>query len=54
VAAQVTHVDRVIDAASNTFRVRLSLPNPQQRLPAGARCTLVESAAQAEPPGGRG
>ena len=54
VAAQVTHVDRVIDAASNTFRVRLSLPNPQQRLPAGARCTLVESPAPAEPLGGRG
>ncbi|MCZ8112911.1 MAG: efflux RND transporter periplasmic adaptor subunit [Betaproteobacteria bacterium] len=54
VAAQVTHVDRVIDAASNTFRVRLSLPNPQQRLPAGARCSLVESPAPAEPPGARG
>jgi RND family efflux transporter MFP subunit len=53
VAAEITHVDRIIDAASNTFRVRLSLPNPQQRLPAGARCTLVESAARAEPPGGR-
>jgi RND family efflux transporter MFP subunit len=54
VAAQVTHVDRVIDAASNTFRVRLSLPNPQQRLPAGVRCSLVESPAPTEPPGGRG
>lgn len=54
VAAQVTHVDRVIDAASNTFRVRLSLPNPQQRLPAGARCSLVESPAPAEPLGARG
>ena len=43
VAAEVTHVDRVIDAASNTFRVRLSLPNPQQRLPAGARCTVGEA-----------
>lgn len=54
VAAQVTHVDRVIDAASNTFRVRLSLPNPQQRLPAGVRCSLVESPAPTEPAGGRG
>jgi cobalt-zinc-cadmium efflux system membrane fusion protein len=43
VAAEITHVDRVIDAASNTFRVRLSLPNPQQRLPAGARCTVDEA-----------
>jgi cobalt-zinc-cadmium efflux system membrane fusion protein len=40
VTGQVTHVDRVIDAASNTFRVRLSLPNPEMRLPAGARCAL--------------
>jgi multidrug efflux pump subunit AcrA (membrane-fusion protein) len=54
VAAQVTHVDRVIDAASNTFRVRLSLPNPKQRLPAGVRCSLVENPAPTESPGGRG
>jgi membrane fusion protein, heavy metal efflux system len=40
VNAEVTHVDRVIDAASNTYRVRLSLPNPGHRLPAGARCTV--------------
>ena len=44
VTAEVTHVDRVIDGASNTFRVRLSLPNPQQRLPAGARCTVDDGA----------
>jgi hypothetical protein len=36
----VTHVDQLIDAASNTYRVRLSLPNPGHRLPAGARCAL--------------
>jgi RND family efflux transporter MFP subunit len=36
--AKVTLVDRVVDAASNTFRVRLSLPNPDQRIPAGLRC----------------
>jgi membrane fusion protein, heavy metal efflux system len=40
VTAQVTHIDKIIDAASNTFRVRLSLPNPGNRLPAGARCRL--------------
>jgi RND family efflux transporter MFP subunit len=40
VSARVTHVDQLIDAASNTFRVRLSLPNPGGRLPAGARCAL--------------
>jgi cobalt-zinc-cadmium efflux system membrane fusion protein len=36
--ATVTLVDRVIDAASNTFRVRLQLPNPNLAVPAGARC----------------
>lgn len=40
--ARVTHVDKVIDAASNTFRVRLSLANPGNRLPAGARCKVDE------------
>ena len=38
--ARVTLVDKVIDAASNTFRVRLSLPNPGNKLPAGARCRV--------------
>jgi RND family efflux transporter MFP subunit len=36
--ATITVVDRVIDAASGTFGVRLSLPNPDYRLPAGLRC----------------
>ena len=39
VAATVRHIDSVLDAASNSFRVRLSLPNPHYRLPAGLRCT---------------
>lgn len=43
VTAEVTHVDRVIDGASNTYRVRLRLPNPGQRLPAGARCTVEDA-----------
>lgn len=38
--ATVKTVDRVIDAASNTFRVRLELPNPGNALPAGLRCKL--------------
>ena len=38
VSATVSHVDRVLDPASNSFRVRLSLPNPGHRLPAGLRC----------------
>jgi RND family efflux transporter MFP subunit len=36
--ATVTSVDRVVDAASNTFRVRLELPNPGGALPPGLRC----------------
>jgi membrane fusion protein, heavy metal efflux system len=37
-AATVTSVDRVVDAASNTFRVRLEMPNPGGKLPPGLRC----------------
>jgi RND family efflux transporter MFP subunit len=33
-------VDRVIDAASGTFTVRLELPNPDQRIPSGLRCKV--------------
>ena len=40
VDAKVSVVDRVVDAASNTFRVRLTLPNPDHRLPAGLRCRI--------------
>lgn len=36
--ATVTLVDRVVDAASNTFRVRLTLPNADYAIPAGLRC----------------
>jgi RND family efflux transporter MFP subunit len=35
--AQVKVVDQVFDAASNTFGVRLELPNPGRSLPAGLR-----------------
>lgn len=38
--ATVTVVDPVVDAASGTIGVRLELPNPGHRLPAGARCTV--------------
>jgi len=33
-------VDRVIDAKSGTFGVRLELPNPNRAIPAGARCRV--------------
>lgn len=36
--ATVTVVDRVVDAASGTFGVRLEMPNPDNRLPAGLKC----------------
>jgi len=38
--AKVTVVDRVIDAASGTFGVRLQLENPDNRFPAGIRCSV--------------
>jgi RND family efflux transporter MFP subunit len=40
-AAEVKIVDRVIDAASGTFGVRLELPNPNNRLPAGLKCKVI-------------
>jgi RND family efflux transporter MFP subunit len=39
-SATVTVVDQVLDAASGTFGVRLALPNPDRRLPAGIRCKV--------------
>lgn len=46
-AATVTVVDRVLDAASGTFGVRLLLANPDLALPSGIRCRIdFESTAQ--------
>ena len=39
-AATVTVVDRVFDAASGTVGVRLEMPNPGGRLPAGVHCSV--------------
>ena len=50
VMARVTHVDKLIDAASNTFRVRMKLPNPGNKLPAGARCRVDLAPAVAVTP----
>ncbi len=36
--AAVTSIDKVIDAASGTFQVRMDLPNPDGRLPGGVKC----------------
>ncbi len=38
--ARVSIIDRVIDAASGTFRVRLVLPNKGYVLPAGLKCRV--------------
>lgn len=38
--ARVALVDKVIDAASGTFGVRLELANPGNRIPAGIKCKV--------------
>lgn len=38
--AKVSVVDRIIDTASETFRVRLELPNPDYAIPAGLRAEV--------------
>ena len=38
--ARVTVVDRVADAASSTFGVRLEIANPGNRIPGGLKCKL--------------
>jgi len=38
--APVTIVDRVVDAASGTFGVRLELPNPDHDIPVGLHCQV--------------
>jgi len=54
VDAKVVVVDRVIDAASNSFRVRLEVPNRDGQLPPGLRCKVdfseLQSVAQSAPP----
>jgi len=39
--AKVTIVDKVVDAASGTFGVRLELPNPDYKLPPGLKCKVL-------------
>jgi RND family efflux transporter MFP subunit len=39
-AAKVEVVDRMLDAASGTFGVRLRLPNPGNKIPAGVKCKV--------------
>lgn len=37
-SATVERVDKIVDAASRTFRARLALPNPDYAIVAGVRC----------------
>ncbi len=39
VSARVILIDKMLDSASNTFRITLKLPNPGNALPAGLRCS---------------
>lgn len=39
-SATIKVVDRVFDAASGTYGVRLELPNPKGQLPGGIRCSV--------------
>ncbi|GAA2813683.1 RND family efflux transporter MFP subunit [Aminobacter aminovorans] len=40
IEAEVTVVDRIFDAASGTFSIRLALPNADASIPAGQRCKV--------------
>ena len=49
ITGTVTIVDRIGDTASNTFGVKLEIPNPDNRIPAGLKCIvkfLEQSAEQ--------
>ncbi|HEX6727230.1 MAG TPA: efflux RND transporter periplasmic adaptor subunit [Nitrospira sp.] len=39
-SARVTIVNKFMDSASATFGIRLELPNPDHRLPAGLHCSV--------------
>lgn len=49
VPASIAVIDKVLDAASGTFGLRLVLPNPGDAIPAGQRCILQ---LDMEAPGG--
>ena len=52
IAALITAVDKVVDAASGSFRVRLSMPNPDYAIPSGLNCK-VEFIAKGRSPAGK-
>ncbi len=48
---EVIAVDRIGDTASNTFGVKLRMPNPENRIPAGLKCVVkfLEMASEPAP-----
>jgi RND family efflux transporter MFP subunit len=48
--ATVESIDRVADAASGTYGIRLILPNPDYQIPAGLRCQVSFLPEQGETP----
>lgn len=38
--ARIIVIDHIVDTASDTFRIRLELPNPDGLIPAGLRCDV--------------
>ncbi|MDJ0776570.1 MAG: efflux RND transporter periplasmic adaptor subunit [Gammaproteobacteria bacterium] len=47
---EVIAVDRIGDTASNTFGVKLRMPNPDNRIPAGLKCVVKFLAMTEAPP----
>ena len=48
--AKIRVIDRVMDAASGTFGVRMELPNPSLRIPAGVKCKVrIDGVQEAAP-----
>lgn len=47
---RVMVVDRVVDSASGTFGVRLQLPNPDYKIPAGLKCKIRFETGKSAPP----
>jgi RND family efflux transporter MFP subunit len=52
-AAKVVVVDKVFDPASGTIGIRLDLPNPDYKLPAGLRCRVHFGADRASASAGK-
>ena len=39
--AEVTIIDRVVNAASGTFGIRLEFPNPDYKITSGLKCRVI-------------